>query len=191
MNVLERLDARLPLNEDEAMILESVRSLVRDEIAPRAEHYDESGEFPWENINAINELGLNAMFIPEAYGGAQLSFTCYLACVREISKACASTGIIWATNYHAIKPLIEYGNEEQKARLLPKIAEGALAALAITEPSAGSDATGMTRSLLTAARRLSPMAMSLINICCLANGVKLMIRKLPFRYSCWKKVRPD
>jgi alkylation response protein AidB-like acyl-CoA dehydrogenase len=63
--------------------------------------------------------------------------------VREISKACASTGIIWATNFHAIKPLIEYGNEAQKNRLLPRIAEGALASLAITESAAGSDATGM------------------------------------------------
>ena len=64
--------------------------------------------------------------------------------MREISAACASTGIIWATNFHAIKPLIDFGTEEQKRRLLPRVAEGALAALAITEPSAGSDATGMT-----------------------------------------------
>ncbi|HYD80732.1 MAG TPA: acyl-CoA dehydrogenase family protein, partial [Paucimonas sp.] len=55
----------------------------------------------------------------------------------------ASTGIIWATNFHAIKPLIDFGSDEQKQRLLPRIAEGGLAALAITEPDAGSDATGM------------------------------------------------
>jgi acyl-CoA dehydrogenase len=58
--------------------------------------------------------------------------------------ACASTGIIWATNFHAMKPLIDFGTEEQKERLLPRVAEGALAALAITEPNAGSDATHMT-----------------------------------------------
>ena len=57
-------------------------------------------------MKAINELGLNAMFIPEAYGGAQMSYVSYLECVRELSKACASTGIVWATNFHAIKPLI-------------------------------------------------------------------------------------
>ena len=84
------------------------------------------------------------MFVPEAYGGAGLSYAAYLACVREIRKACASTGIIWATNFHAMKPLIDFGSEEQKQRLLPRVAEGALAALAITEPDAGSDATGMT-----------------------------------------------
>jgi alkylation response protein AidB-like acyl-CoA dehydrogenase len=89
-------------------------------------------------------LGLNSMFVPEAYGGAGLSYAAYLACVREISKACASTGIIWATNFHAMKPLIDFGTEEQKRRLLPRVAEGALAALAITEPDAGSDATHMT-----------------------------------------------
>jgi acyl-CoA dehydrogenase len=86
------------------------------------------------------------MFVPEAYGGAQLSYSAYLACVREISKACASTGIIWATNFHAMKPLIDFGNEEQKQRLLPRIAAGGIASLAITEPHAGSDATGMKLS---------------------------------------------
>ncbi|SAL06033.1 acyl-CoA dehydrogenase [Caballeronia calidae] len=143
MNILERLDASLQFSEDERMLLDSVSELCRRQIAPRAAEFDRTGEFPWENVRAINELGLNAMFIPEEYGGAQLSYLCYLACVRELSKACASTGIIWATNFHAIKPLVEYGNEEQKSRLLPRIAEGGLASLAITEPSAGSDATGM------------------------------------------------
>ncbi|MDR6854926.1 acyl-CoA dehydrogenase family protein [Variovorax guangxiensis] len=143
MNILERLDSRVALNDEESMLLDSVRALARDQIAPRAEHYDRSAEFPWEHVKAIKELGLNAMFIPEAYGGAQMSYTAYLTCVREISKACAATGIIWATNYHGMKPLIDWGTEEQKQRLLPRIAEGGLGALAITEPGAGSDATGM------------------------------------------------
>ncbi|MGB6056381.1 MAG: acyl-CoA dehydrogenase family protein [Burkholderiaceae bacterium] len=143
MNILERIDAGIELSDDENLLLDSVRALARDEIAPRAEHYDRSGEFPWDNVKAINGLGLNAMFIPEAYGGAQLSYTAYLACVREIAKACASTGIVWATNFHAIKPVIDFGTEEQKQRLLPRVADGGLVALAITEPDAGSDATGM------------------------------------------------
>lgn len=143
MNMLERLDASIPLAEEEQLLLDSVRALAREKIAPRAEHYDRSAEFPWDSVRAINTLGLNAMFVPEAYGGSPVSYTAYLACVREIAKACASTGIIWATNFHAIKPLIDFGSEEQKLRLLPRIAEGGLASLAITEPSAGSDATGM------------------------------------------------
>ena len=143
MNVFDRLDKLPPLSAEELALLESVRALCRDQIAPRAESYDRSAEFPWDNVNAISALGLNAMFIPEAYGGAPLSYAAYLACVREISKACASTGIVWATNFHAIKPLIDFGTQEQKRRLLPRIAEGGLASLVITEPSAGSDATGM------------------------------------------------
>ena len=143
MHVLNRLDADQKWSQEETMLLDAVHKLAREEIAPRAAHYDKTAEFPWDNIKAINALGLNTMFIPEEYGGAPLSYACYLACVREISQACASTGIIWATNFHAIKPLMDYGNDEQKQRLLPRIANGGLAALVITEPSAGSDATGM------------------------------------------------
>ena len=105
MNTLERLDASLPLLEEERLLLASVQSLARTQIAPRAEHYDRNAEFPWDNINAINALGLNAMFIPEAYGGAPMSYIAYLACLREIAKACASTGIIWASTFHTTKPV--------------------------------------------------------------------------------------
>jgi acyl-CoA dehydrogenase len=143
MSVFDRLDASVAFSPEERLLIESVRTLARDRIAPRAQHHDRSGEFPWENITALNALGLNAMFIPDRYGGAPMSYAAYLQCVREISKACASTGIIWATNFHAMKPLIDFGNDEQKRRLLPVLVNGGLAALTITEPTAGSDATGM------------------------------------------------
>jgi acyl-CoA dehydrogenase len=146
LSILDRLDARIALSDEEQMLLSSVRQLAAEHIAPRAAHYDRAKEFPWDNVRQINSLGLNMMFVPGAYGGLELSYTCYLACVREISKACASTGIIWATTFHAMKPLIEFGTEEQKLRFLPRVAQGALGALAITEPNAGSDATGMTTS---------------------------------------------
>src|SRR3954454_4960109 len=144
MILFDRLDAIPPLSPEELLLLDSVKALARDVIAPGAAAYDRSGEFPWDNIRAINALGLNAMFVPEAYGGGALSYAAFLALVREISAACASTGIIWATNFHAMKPLIDFGTEDQKKRLLPRVAEGAIGALAITEPDAGSDATGMT-----------------------------------------------
>lgn len=143
MNIFERLDAGHAWTEEERMLLDSVQAIAAEKIAPRAADYDRDAAFPWDNIRDINALGLNAMFIPEEYGGAPLSYRCYLACVQEISKACASTGIIWATNFHAIKPVIQYGSHELKSRILPRIAEGALASLVITEPTAGSDATGM------------------------------------------------
>jgi acyl-CoA dehydrogenase len=143
MGVFERLDATLELPEEERLLLDQVKALARDKLAPRAAAYDRSGAFPWDNVRDINALGLNAMFVPEAYGGAGMSYAAYLAAVREISAACAATGIIWPTNFHAMKPLIDFGAEEQKQRLLPRIVAGGLGALVITEAGAGSDATGM------------------------------------------------
>ncbi|HEX6142129.1 MAG TPA: acyl-CoA dehydrogenase family protein [Geminicoccaceae bacterium] len=143
MQALTRLDRPPGLAEDEALLLDEVARLARDVIAPRAAAYDRSGDFPWDNVEAINALGLNAMFIPEDCGGSPVSYAAYLASVRELSKACASTGIIWSTGFHAMKALIDVGSDEQKRRLLPRIAEGGLAALCITEAEAGSDATGM------------------------------------------------
>src|SRR5438477_11392882 len=102
--VFERLDALPPLSPEERQLLDSGKALAQYEIAPRAAEYDRNAEFPWDNIRAINALGLNAMFVPEAYGGAGLSYAAYLACGGEISAACASAGIVWATNFHAGKP---------------------------------------------------------------------------------------
>lgn len=135
-----RLDALIP---EEAELVRTVADVAEREFKARAEENDREARFPWENIELINSLGLNGVFIPEAYGGAALSYQAYLHCVIEISKACASTGVIWATNFHAVKPIIDFGNDDQKSRFLPKMAEGGLASLCITEPSAGSNATGM------------------------------------------------
>ncbi|MDP6564783.1 MAG: acyl-CoA dehydrogenase family protein [Alphaproteobacteria bacterium] len=143
MKVLRRLDDELQLAEEERLMLDAVRALCRDQLAPNAAGHDRDGAFPRDNVKAINQLGLNGMFVPDAYGGSQLSYLAYLAAVREMAKACAATTMIWATNFHAVKPLIDFGNEEQKQRLLPRVAKGGLVSLCITEPTAGSDATGM------------------------------------------------
>ena len=142
-NVLERRIARPKLTHEEVLLISAVQRLAHESIAPRAAEYDRTAAFPWENIREINELGLNGVFIPEQYGGSPLSYLCYLECVLELSRACASTGITWATNFHAMKPVIDFGNEQQKSRFLPRMTEGGLASLAITEPDAGSDARGM------------------------------------------------
>ncbi|MGD0331915.1 MAG: acyl-CoA dehydrogenase family protein [Xanthobacteraceae bacterium] len=143
MIIFDQLERRRAWSEDEGMVLKQVRRLADEMIAPQAERHDHTGQFPWENVHALNGLGMNAIFVPEAYGGAVMSYRLYLAVVKTIAEACASTGIIYATTFHGMKPLIDFGSEEQKARLLPRIAEGGLGALAITEPGAGSDATGM------------------------------------------------
>jgi len=143
MRILDRLDASLDLPEHEAMVLDQVRQLAVEKIAPRAAGHDEAGTYPADNLADMNALGMNAMFVPEALGGLGLSYAVYLACVREISKACASTGIIWATTFHGMKPVMDFGSDDLKARVMGQVAEGAIGALCITEPTAGSDATGM------------------------------------------------
>lgn len=146
MKLFEKIARARRWSDEERQILDQVQRMVDEVIAPNAGHVDATGEFPWKSVEAINALGLNAVFVPEEYGGSPMSYALYLEIVSIISEACASTGIIYATNFHGMKPLIEFGNDEQRARLLPRIAEGGLGALAITEPTAGSDATGMKTS---------------------------------------------
>jgi alkylation response protein AidB-like acyl-CoA dehydrogenase len=144
MQLLERIGQVRQWNDEERLVLDQVQRMADETIAPNAAHADETGAFPWENMRAINTLGLNAIFIPEQFGGLPMSYKLYLEIVSIISEACASTGIIYATTFHGMKPLIDFGTDEQRQRLLPTIAAGGLGALAITEPNAGSDATGMT-----------------------------------------------
>ena len=74
MRIFETLQHHRHWSQDEALVLDQVRRLAADLIAPNAERFDRSGEFPWENIKALNELGANTMFVPEAYGGAPMSY---------------------------------------------------------------------------------------------------------------------
>jgi len=143
MKIFEQMARQRDWAEDERIILDQVQRVCDEVIAPNAERYDKASEFPWESVDALNELGLNAIFVPEDYGGMPTSYALYLECVKMIAEACASTGITYATNFHGMKPIIDFGTEDQCRRLLPRVAEGGLGALAITETSAGSDATGM------------------------------------------------
>jgi acyl-CoA dehydrogenase len=144
MKIFDQLERKRAWEPEERAILDAVRRVANEVIVPSAAARDKSGEFPWKNVEALNALGLNGLFVPEVYGGNPTRYALYLAVVKIISEACASTGIIYATNFHGMKPLIDFGSEEQKLRLLPRIAAGGLGSLAITEPNAGSDATGMT-----------------------------------------------
>jgi alkylation response protein AidB-like acyl-CoA dehydrogenase len=146
MNIVEKVLSSRAWNDEERMTLDQVQRMADEVIAPNASHIDATGEFPWKNVEAINALGLNTIFVPEAFGGMPMSYRLYLEVVSILSEACASTGIIYATNYHGMKPLIDLGTDEQRSRLLPRIAAGGLGALAITESGAGSDATGMKTS---------------------------------------------
>jgi acyl-CoA dehydrogenase len=135
------------LTADEAAFVAYVNEVARDKIAPRADELDQTGEFPWDNIRLLNELGLNGAFIPEEYGGAPLSYSCYLNLVEAVARACPSTAITWATTFHAVSPIVTFGTEKQKLKYLPKIASGGIAAVAITESTGGSDARAMLSRL--------------------------------------------
>ncbi len=145
--VFERIVQRQPFSDEEREVVRSLRALVEERIAPRAEAHDRDADFPWDNVEDLNALQLNLAFLPEEHGGAALSYRCYLLLVQELSAGCASTGVTWATTFHAVSPIVDFGTDEQKRRLLPAIAAGGLGALAITEASGGSDATAMRTSL--------------------------------------------
>ena len=133
------------LSEDNQMVLDMVRKLATEEIAPRAAEYDRTREFPWDNIRKMAELGLMGVTVPEAYGGAGMDTMAYVLVIEEISKACASTGVITAVqNSLGCYPILAFGTEEQKLKYLPLIASGQkIAAYALTEPGSGSDAAAM------------------------------------------------
>jgi len=128
------------LGEEERMVRQTVRDLVRKVIAPHAQEVDEQAQFPTENINTIAGLGLMGLAIPETYGGGQASTLSYLLTVEEIAAGCASTALIYMTHTNAALALLNAGSEDQRRRWLPDMANGrTLGALAMTEPGAGSD----------------------------------------------------
>jgi alkylation response protein AidB-like acyl-CoA dehydrogenase len=125
---------------------EATRKLVRDfaerEVKPRAEAIDHSDEFPRDLVEKAAKLGLLGMLVPDAYGGAGLDHVAFAIFVEEVARYSASTaGILDVHGSVGTEPIVLFGNEEQKRRWLPDLASGTkLAAFALTEPEAGSDA---------------------------------------------------
>ncbi len=124
----------------------AIRDLVRDfaarEIAPRAAHHDRSREFPHENVRKCAELNLMGVMVPEEYGGSGLDTVTYTLVIEELSRACASTGVIVSVNNSLFcHPVEQFGTEEQKRRYLPPHAKGEkVGCFCLSEPGAGSDA---------------------------------------------------
>lgn len=129
------------LNEEQVMMRDMVRKMAQNEIAPRAAEIDQSHRFPRENIDKMSELGLMGVPIPEEYGGAGCDFLSYIITIEEISRACASTGVILAVHTSVgTFPILYFGTEEQKQKYIPKLAAGEyIGAFALTESNAGSD----------------------------------------------------
>lgn len=133
------------LSEDHAMVRDMVYKLANEEIRPRAAHYDITREFPRENTDKLAELGLMGVTVPEEYGGAGMDTLAYVLVIEELSRACASTGVIAAVqNSLATTPLLQSGSEELKKKYLPQLASGEkIGAYALTEPNSGSDAASI------------------------------------------------
>jgi alkylation response protein AidB-like acyl-CoA dehydrogenase len=134
------------LTEEHRMIRGMAREIADAEIRPVAAEYDRSGEFPWPVVRKMAEAGLFGVFVDEAQGGiGDGSRTMNMVLVtEELSKACGGISLAFAGTALGALPLILAGSEEQKARWLPAIACGErLAAFALTEPQAGSDAAGI------------------------------------------------
>lgn len=129
------------LTNDQKMLQDQVRKFAETELAPVAPEIDKSGEFPWDNIKKMAKLGLLGVIVPEEYGGSGFDFVSLAIAVEEISRVCASTGVIVAVNNSLTTyPILQFGNEEQKKKYLPLLCSGEkLGAIGITEPNAGSD----------------------------------------------------
>jgi alkylation response protein AidB-like acyl-CoA dehydrogenase len=142
----------LSLSPEHEEIRKLVRSFAEREVKPRAEAIDHTDEFPRDLVAKAAGLGLLGILVPEAYGGAGLDHLAFAIFVEEVARYSASTaGILDVHGSVGSEPVLLFGTEEQKRRWLPELAQGRkLAAFALTEPEAGSDAahlkTTATRS---------------------------------------------
>jgi alkylation response protein AidB-like acyl-CoA dehydrogenase len=129
---------------EETMLLDMVRDLVREKVAPRAAEIDAQGEFPWDMKELLAKQDILAMPFPEEYGGLGSSEVTILKTIEELAKACATTALILCVQQLGSLPILLVGTPEQKQQYIPRLASGEwLAAYALTEPGSGSDAGAM------------------------------------------------
>ncbi|ARK22189.1 acyl-CoA dehydrogenase [Sporosarcina sp. P26b] len=133
------------LSEEHEMIRKMVRDFAQKEVAPTAAQRDEDETFDMDIFHKMAELGLTGIPWPEEYGGIGSDFLAYVIAVEELSRVCASTGVVLSAHTSlAGWPLYKYGNEEQKQKYLRPLAEGSkMGAYCLTEAGSGSDAGGM------------------------------------------------
>ncbi len=134
------------LTEQQRMIKEAAADFAAREIVPIAAQIDEEERFPAEVVKKMGELGFMGMNVAEQYGGAGLDSVSYVLAMEEISKACASTGVIMSVNNSLVCwPIETYGTEAQKVRWLTPLAKGEkLGAYCLSEPGAGTDAAAQS-----------------------------------------------
>ncbi|MCM1040931.1 MAG: acyl-CoA dehydrogenase [Bacteroides sp.] len=130
------------LTKQETLFLQMIREFAEKEVKPLAAEVDEQERFPEETVAKMAKLGLLGIPVPVEYGGAGSTNQMYSMCVEELSRACATTGIVVSAHTSlCCAPIMEHGTEEQKKKYLPKLASGEwLGAFGLTEPGAGTDA---------------------------------------------------
>ncbi len=133
------------LTNDQKMLQDQVRKFAEAELAPVAPEIDQSGEFPWKSIKKMAELGLMGIIVPEEYGGSGFDFVSLAIAIEEISRVCATTGVIVAVNNSlSAYPILQFGSDTQKKKYLPPLCSAEkIGAIGITEPNAGSDVVAM------------------------------------------------
>jgi butyryl-CoA dehydrogenase len=136
----------LELTEEQQLLQKSVREFAEAEVKPLAKENDETGKYPRGLFQKAAELGLTGVAIPEAEGGAGMDHISYAIVIEEISRVCASTGVILSVqNSLYCDPIHRFGTEDQKKKFLLPFARGEkIGCYALTEPQAGSNAAALT-----------------------------------------------
>ena len=134
------------LNDTQQALRDEVRKFAASQVAPGAAARDLTGEFPTDIVREMGELGFMGVAMPQEWGGAGMDNVCYSLTVEELSRACASTGVILSAHHSLYcSPILDFGTEAQKERWLRPAAQGdQLGCYGLSEPGSGSDAAGMT-----------------------------------------------
>ena len=134
----------LHLSKEQEMLRKMYRDFAQNEVKPLAQEVDEEERFPAETVQKMAKLGMMGIYLPKEYGGAGADILSYVMAVEELSKVCATTGVIVSAHTSlCCAPIFENGTEEQKQKYLPKLCSGEwIGAFGLTEPGAGTDAQG-------------------------------------------------
>ncbi|MHC4778387.1 MAG: acyl-CoA dehydrogenase [Planctomycetota bacterium] len=134
------------LSEEQEMLRQTVREFALEVVKPKAAEIDETGKFPLDTIAKAAELGLMGVAIPDEWGGAGMDYLSYAIAIEEVSRVCATTGVILSVNNSLVcDPLAKFANDEQKKRILTPLAAGEkIGCLGLTEAGAGTDAAAIS-----------------------------------------------
>lgn len=136
----------------EELFLQMITAFAEKEVKPLAAEIDEQERFPIETVKKMAKLGIMGIPIPTQYGGAGGTNQMYSMCVEELSRVCATTGVVVSAHTSlCCAPIMEHGTEEQKMKYLPKLASGEwIGAFGLTEPNAGTDASSQQTTAVDA-----------------------------------------